>query len=554
MKIFSWLTIVAACAFLISCEKPANDVDRNAQVEKEVQARLDAEHQTQEQQRLAQQQADLDAREKALAAKEAVPANTPESRIASPERDSSSEEHAPQSYDTFYRKLEPYGAWRESADYGYVWQPRAAQESRNWRPYTDGRWAYTDAGWTWISGEPFGWATYHYGRWTRLSDVGWVWVPGDEWAPAWVSWRTSDQHVGWAPLPPQARFEHGKGIHKWADSYYDIDAGEYVFVPNEDIGDENIQRAVIPAERNVTIVNETTNVTNITYSNTTIVNEGPNFDQLRGRSRRPVERLRLQREFNADREQNPRAVVSGETLQVITPLFNARVTERPHTSAPRIERANVEHLATTGDQAEAARARQKMKSEATPPPDAPAKKFEKPVAAATPAAPETTAAPVATATPVTSATVVMTPPPRPSASIRPTFTPRPVATATPLPTAVRATPAAPPIPANTVEPKPAQTAVPDQAVIRAEQQRKREEARVKALETNRGLRASPTIDAPPRQIAPPQPVQRQLPADMTDKPPSGIELTPTPRPNPKRVPQRALPPNLTPTPAGGREP
>ena len=79
------------------------------------------------------------------------------------------DERAPQSYDTFYRKLEPYGAWRESADYGYVWQPRAAQ-SRNWRPYTDGRWAYTDAGWTWVSDEPFGWATYHYGRWTRLNE------------------------------------------------------------------------------------------------------------------------------------------------------------------------------------------------------------------------------------------------------------------------------------------------------------------------------------------------------------------------------------------------
>ena len=50
-----------------------------------------------------------------------------------------------------------------------------------------------------------------------------------------------------------------------------------------------MQRAVIPVERNVSIVNETTNVTNITYNNTMIVNEGPNYDQLRERSRRPVE-------------------------------------------------------------------------------------------------------------------------------------------------------------------------------------------------------------------------------------------------------------------------
>src|SRR5207248_1104167 len=111
-------------------------------------------------------------------------------------------------------QLDQYGDWRETSDYGYVWQPRQAQ-SRTWRPYTDGHWVYTDVGWTWISEEPFGWATYHYGRWTRLRNIGWVWVPGDEWAPAWVSWRKSNAYVGWAPLPPEARFDRGTGIHNW---------------------------------------------------------------------------------------------------------------------------------------------------------------------------------------------------------------------------------------------------------------------------------------------------------------------------------------------------
>ena len=72
----------------------------------------------------------------------------------------------------------------------------------DWRPYADGYWAYTDVGWTWVSYEDFGWATYHYGRWTDLADYGWVWVPGYEWGPAWVSWRTGGDYVGWAPLPP----------------------------------------------------------------------------------------------------------------------------------------------------------------------------------------------------------------------------------------------------------------------------------------------------------------------------------------------------------------
>ena len=106
------------------------------------------------------------------------------------------------SFDFFYNNLND-GNWVEVGDYGYCWQPNAARES-SWRPYADGYWAYTDVGWTWVSNEDFGWATYHYGRWARLADTGWVWIPGTEWGPAWVSWRTGGDQVGWAPLPPAA--------------------------------------------------------------------------------------------------------------------------------------------------------------------------------------------------------------------------------------------------------------------------------------------------------------------------------------------------------------
>src|SRR5678815_877255 len=133
-------------------------------------------------------------------------------------------------------KLEPYGDWMEVGDYGYVFQPRQAAQSRDWRPYTNGHWVYTDAGWTWISDEPFGWATYHYGRWIRLRSVGWVWVPGEYWAPAWVSWRTGNDYVGWAPLPPEAQFDRETGIRNWADNYYDIGPEHYTFVPAKQFG------------------------------------------------------------------------------------------------------------------------------------------------------------------------------------------------------------------------------------------------------------------------------------------------------------------------------
>src|SRR2546430_2460408 len=129
------------------------------------------------------------------------------------------------SLDFFYDNLAPYGRWLEVGDYGYCWQP--SDIDQGWRPYADGRWVYTDAGWTWDSDEPYGWAVYHYGRWVRVARAGWVWVPDTEWGPAWVSWRSSERHVGWAPLPPEARFLPNIGISVWADAYYDIGPANY---------------------------------------------------------------------------------------------------------------------------------------------------------------------------------------------------------------------------------------------------------------------------------------------------------------------------------------
>ena len=103
--------------------------------------------------------------------------------------------------DTFYDELGPYGQWVWHPRFGYVWLPENV--SPNWRPYTVGRWTYTDEyGWYWGSYEPFAWAVYHYGRWGYDPDYGWFWVPGDTWAPAWVQWRYSDDYVGWAPIGP----------------------------------------------------------------------------------------------------------------------------------------------------------------------------------------------------------------------------------------------------------------------------------------------------------------------------------------------------------------
>src|SRR5205823_10236399 len=432
MRKFFVVPAVIAVATLVSCQKQQTEAEKNAEVERQVQKRLAAEHQAEQQKQLQQQQADLDAREKALAEKENAAAATPARRErAEPEpvtRARAVSGAGPTSgYSTFYTKLEPHGAWLETADYGYVWQPREAESSRSWRPYTNGRWVYTDAGWTWISEEPFGWATYHYGRWTRLRGIGWVWVPGNQWAPAWVSWRKSNDYVGWAPLPPEARFDQRTGIHNWSDSYYDVGPDQYCFVATREFGAQRVESTILPAERNVTFVNQTTNVTNITYKNTTIVNEGPNFDEMRAQSREPVQRFRLERNVNVDvNVEAPRPLVQGETVIVAAPVIAAPVaSERPTRVKQNITQVSVDlGWGAIADHEAAKKTRDKMKSEATPPANAPSKKFVKTAATSSPAT-------QAGETSTTSTSAASTAVPSPSVTMSATQTPSPIATSTP---------------------------------------------------------------------------------------------------------------------------
>ncbi len=110
--------------------------------------------------------------------------------------------HASVDLGFFYDSLASYGNWIERPSYGWVWTPRDV--SASWRPYQAGHWVWSDEGWTWLTDEPYGWATYHYGRWYQDPEIGWAWVPGNDWAPAWVSWQEGNDYVGWAPLPPGA--------------------------------------------------------------------------------------------------------------------------------------------------------------------------------------------------------------------------------------------------------------------------------------------------------------------------------------------------------------
>jgi len=223
------------------------------------------------------------------------------------------------SYDVFYDQLADDGQWYYDDTYGYVFQPATAVSSSDWRPYSDGHWEDTDRGWYWNSNERFGWATYHYGRWVLIDGEGWVWVPGNEWAPSWVSWRDSDDYVGWAPLPPECgSISVGFSVGGWCDSYWGVGPSWYCFLPYHSWFAQSYVGAFAPFGQNVTIINRTRNVTNIYNNNTVINNFGPQAQQIALKTNRQVTKYNV----NYTAQNDPRAFKTtrnGNQLSVVGP-------------------------------------------------------------------------------------------------------------------------------------------------------------------------------------------------------------------------------------------
>jgi hypothetical protein len=184
----------------------------------------------------------------------------------------------------FHDSLAPHGDWLHNDRYGEVWAPRHLDHG--WRPYTRGRWAYTDDDWTWVSDDEWGWATDHYGRWYFDERDGWVWVPGEEWAPAWVAWRHGGGYVGWAPLPPEYdAFEGGADLR--------IDPFAYSFLEERRMMDRGAYRYFVPSARNGTYLNLTLNVTRYGRVNDRIVNRGIDVQSVERFTGRAVPRAHI---------------------------------------------------------------------------------------------------------------------------------------------------------------------------------------------------------------------------------------------------------------------
>jgi len=219
------------------------------------------------------------------------------------------------SFGLFYDSLEPHGEWTTIEPYGDCWIPRVYDN--DWRPYCDGRWEYTEHGWTWESDEPWGWATYHYGRWILLEDgPGWVWVPGYEWGPAWVAWNDCDDYIGWAPLPPEPYYAPRSGF-SFAVSF-NFGPSWYNFCETRYFGSRRLRDVVCRRDANVTIINKTVNKTKIVNNTTIINNNAPALEEVNLRSERRIERVRLARRQEADAVNERRTQRRDDALRVVT--------------------------------------------------------------------------------------------------------------------------------------------------------------------------------------------------------------------------------------------
>ena len=232
-------------------------------------------------------------------------------------------------YDLFYSRLSSdEGDWVEAGNYGYCFRPRVSED---WRPYQDGHWVWTDRGWYWDSNERFAWATYHYGRWVDISGTGWCWTPGNQWAPAWVSWRQSDEDVGWAPLPPEADASAYPSISSWSDSYYGIGPAAYVFINYSHWHERSYAQYIEPPQRNVQIINETKNVTNIVTNNNVINNLGPPVQTIATKTNQNIQQVKLAISPVTDPKANYGQTLQGNQLKVVAPpvTLSSQATHAP---------------------------------------------------------------------------------------------------------------------------------------------------------------------------------------------------------------------------------
>jgi hypothetical protein len=187
-----------------------------------------------------------------------------------------------------YEDLDDNGDWHPDAGYGNVWYPHV---SPGWAPYREGHWAWIDPwGWTWVDDESWGYAPFHYGRWLSIRGR-WGWVPGPPevrpvYAPALVVFVGGGGggfggNVGWFPLGPREVYVPS----------YPVSRG---YVNRVNVSNTTVNVTTVTNVYNTTIINKTTNITNVTYANRSVSGAVTAVPQHSFASAQPVSRSAVQ--------------------------------------------------------------------------------------------------------------------------------------------------------------------------------------------------------------------------------------------------------------------
>ena len=183
-------------------------------------------------------------------------------------------------YDKYYDQdiygaddLNGYGDWVYVSQYGYVWRPYAASINTyaNWSPYRYGMWRWIPPfGWTWVNDEPWGWATYHHGRWVYSSGY-WYWSPygyyryaRSWWFPALVGFSVFNNNVCWYPLGYHHRWNnynayynhHHGGHHGNIQPQYPTGGIKAIPTPNATPLGQPIRQTTLPKPANLALADE----------------------------------------------------------------------------------------------------------------------------------------------------------------------------------------------------------------------------------------------------------------------------------------------------------
>jgi hypothetical protein len=351
-------------------------------------------------------------------------------------------------YTAYEQELSPYGRWVDVEHWGRCWVPN--DRRADWRPYTVGHWQYSDSGWLWVSdGAEARWGiiTYHYGRWFPDRRHGWCWLPGSVWAPAWVAWREGHGYCAWAPLAPI--LSDGVILNASIVDRY-CPADWFIGCETRYLTSPQLSQYIVV--NNPTIINQTTDITNVTYQNDRAVIRGVEVAAVEKASGRKIERVQL---TEAKTAEEARKSLEQNRPVIFAPPALAKIGEQRITQHAQQNPAN----AAASSTAEPRNATNAERGQTAQPANARVPASERPQPGeAAPKEPGTFAPPAVNAPPPRKPT----PPPTPTGREAGPSAPAPTPGQTPPTPPTRQTPGAPPA-GNTATTPPTPSAGPSNA-------------------------------------------------------------------------------------------